>query len=378
MAENPKSEALKGRIRDIDLQLRTEYMQQRDFAFRGGGCSWAGWPSSSRRRNGRPCCSENSLAPTGDDSGLSVAADRRGPLGGCGACRGVAGGGRRLDRPLSPLARGETGAGKGDSPRPTFGRCPVGRKSGQSPGCFHSAAGKKSVGRRDRQGVAAVSRAGRLGRRRPMKAFPMRGTPPPAEHPLENARPHAGQQLAGGLGHSRFSLRGGPEPPRGRLLRRRRRQAAVARGTARGGRRRQAAQRGRRLRLADRGDRRPAGVWRFCQRRRRGLRFRRPPPLGSQPRLPGQRLRPRRLAGHIPRLAPRAHGSRPEREGGKVEDHGVGHGHGQDGLGAETPRAQLLDLADRRPRRRPRPVDHRRRSVGDRLPTCPTGRNCGG
>ena len=41
---------------------------------------------------------------------------------------------------------------------------------------------------------------------------------------LENARPHAGQQLAGGLGPWRFSLRGGPGPPRGRLLRRRRRQ----------------------------------------------------------------------------------------------------------------------------------------------------------
>ena len=36
LAENPKSEALKGEIRDIDLQLRAEYMQQRDFAARGG------------------------------------------------------------------------------------------------------------------------------------------------------------------------------------------------------------------------------------------------------------------------------------------------------------------------------------------------------
>ena len=190
---------------------------------------------------------------------------------------------------------------------------------------------------------------------------------------LENARPHAGQQLAGGLGPSRFSLRGGPGPPRGRLLRRRRRQTAVARGTAGRGQRRQAAERRRWLRLADRGDRRPAGVWRLRQRGRCGLRFCRPPPLAAQLGLSRQRLRPRRLAGHIPRLAPRADGSGADRQGGKVEDRGLGHGYGQNGLGAETSRAQLLDLAHRRPRRRPRSVDHGRRSLGDRLPASRRG-----
>ena len=189
LAENPKSEALKGQIRDMDLQLRTEYMKQRDFAARGGAASGRVGRVPGCGEMDRRAAARTSFAPTGDDPGRSVAVGRRGPLGGRRACRGAAGGGRRFDRPLWPLAQFETG--------PRDGRvCEIGGGMGPFPSDEEIA----KAWPRFRGPVARASL--------PIAMCRNMGLPFWREHYLEDRRSAARQQFAGGLGQSRASSPG--------------------------------------------------------------------------------------------------------------------------------------------------------------------------